>query len=129
MRARIRREEVLAQDENDIEIPEDDRRTGEERRGDDDDPKWQERRSGDDRRAGDDRRGLYYTVRYTNPEAIGKLREWLEEHCKGEFEIAVPEDNLEEVRKWGNYRVKFELKEDRTLLARLLGVHWPKWMG
>ncbi|MEL0021681.1 MAG: hypothetical protein VW709_17590 [Rickettsiales bacterium] len=104
------------------------RRSGLERRGDENDKAWAERRSNEERRAEEDRRGIFYSVRYTNPQAIEKLREWLQEHCTGAFEIAVPDD-LAELRKWGNYRVKFEDRADRTKLARLLGVHWPKWMG
>lgn len=102
-------------------------RRGGERRSSADDAKWAERRSGGDRRDGEDRRGIHYSVRYTNPEAVEKLREWLREHCKGRFEIGI--EDMAEVRKWGKFRVRFELQEDRTKLARLLGVHWPKWMG
>lgn len=106
---------------------EDERRAG-ERRTAADDAKWAERRANAERRAEEDRRGIYYSVRYTNTEAVEKLREWLQEHCTGEFTISLPEDEAI-LRKWGKYRVKFEVKEDRTKLARLLGVHWPKWMG
>ncbi len=105
-----------------------DRRSGSERRTDADDKEWSERRSGDERRAESDRRGIYYSVRYTNPEAVEKLRDWLSEHCKDSFEINLPDDPAE-LRKWGRYRVRFETKKDRMKLARLLGVHWPKWMG
>lgn len=106
----------------------DERRQGGERRTDADDKEWSERRTGEDRRAEEDRRGIYYSVRYTNPEAVEKLREWLEAHCSGSFALNIPEDPAE-LKKWGKYRVRFENREDRTKLARLLGVHWPKWMG
>lgn len=105
-----------------------DRRSGGERRTAADDKEWSERRTGDERRSDEDRRGVYYSVRYTNPEAVEKLREWLSEHCNNSFEINLPDDPAV-LRKWGKFRVRFETKEDRTKLARLLGVHWPKWMG
>lgn len=102
-------------------------RRARERRNATDDSKWIDQRSGQDRRASEDRRGIHYSVPYTNPEAVEKLREWLQEHCRGRFEIGIAD--MAEVRKWGKFRVRFELQEDRTKLARLLGVHWPKWMG
>jgi hypothetical protein len=103
------------------------RRSGQERRNHEDDAKWVEQRSTDDRRGGEDRRGIFYTIRYTNPGAIEKLREWLDENCAGGFEVGVPD--IEQVKKWGNYRVTFDEAKDRQKLVRLLGVHWPKWMG
>ncbi|MBG06807.1 MAG: hypothetical protein CMM59_22340 [Rhodospirillaceae bacterium] len=112
----------------DNEPTENERRAGTERRTEADDKEWSERRTGEDRRSSEDRRGIYCSVRYTNPQAIEKLREWLAEHCKGDFEINVPED-MKELRKWGKYRVRFELQEDRKKLALLIGVHWPKWLG
>ena len=57
-----------------------------------------------------------------------KLRDWLSEHCKGDFKIYVPED-IKELRKWEKYLVRFELQEDRKKLALLIGIHWPKWLG
>ena len=104
------------------------RRSGRDRRHDEAPSDWSEKRAGVERRGENDRRGIYYSVRYTNPEAIEKLREWLQEHCTGAFELGLPDD-LSELGKWGKYRVKFELKEDRTKLARLIGVHWQKWLG
>ena len=104
------------------------RREGRERRSDADDAKWAERRTGQDRRDDEDRRGIYYSVRYTNPEAVEKLREWLQEHCASAFEINLHGDPVE-LRKWSKFRVRFNTREDRMRLARLLGVHWPKWMG
>ncbi len=107
---------------------EDERRHGVERRSKADDAKWAERRASQERRTDEDRRGIHYSVRYTTPEAVEKLREWLQEHCASAFEIQIPDDPVE-LRKWGKFRVRFDTKEDRTKLARLLGVHWPKWMG
>lgn len=87
-----------------------------------------ERRTGQNRRDDEDRRRIYYSVQYTNLEAVEKLREWLQEYYASAFEINLPDDPVE-LRKWGKFRVRFETKEYRTRLAQLLGVHWPKWLG
>ena len=63
-----------------------------------DDRQWSERKTSEERGSNKDRRGIYCSVRYTNPQAIEKLRDWLSEHCKGDFEINIPED-IKKLRK------------------------------
>lgn len=62
-----------------------------------------ERRTGQNRRDDEDRRRIYYSVQYTNLEAVEKLREWLQEYYASAFEINLPDDPVE-LRKWGKFR-------------------------
>ena len=77
---------------------ENERRAGTERRTEVDDKQWFERKTIEDLGSNKDRRGIYCSVRYTNPQVIEKSRDWLSEHCKGDLEIIIRED-IKKLRK------------------------------
>ena len=103
-----------------------DRRRVEERRREDQDHD-PERRLEVVRRQQPDRRGIHFSFKFVRPEAVEKLREWLEANCEGEYTINIPD--METAAQWGHFRVRFDRKSDLAKLGKMLGVHWPSWMG
>ncbi len=104
-----------------------DRRSSDERRAPKPDEVETERRTSVARRLQPDRRGIYSSIKYTRPEAVEELRQWLEANCEGDWTIGIPD--TETAAAWGNFRVRFERQSDLSKLVKMLGVYWPSWMG
>ncbi len=113
-------------DEQKIPEPIPDRRTGKDRRLEEQEPE-PEQRSGDERRQQPDRRGGHCSFKFVSPEAVEELREWLEANCEGEYTINIPD--METAAKWGQFRVRFERQSDISKLGKMLSIYWPSWMG
>lgn len=113
--------------EQDLPQNSQDRRSSDERRVTNRDKVETERRTRVDRRRQPDRRGIYSSIKYTRPEAVEELRQWLEANCEGSWTIVIPD--METAATWGNFRVRFERQSDISKLAKMLGVYWPSWMS
>ncbi|MEE9316934.1 MAG: hypothetical protein V3U48_01435 [Rhodospirillales bacterium] len=115
-------------DEQKIPEPIPDRRTGKDRRLEEQEREPEpERRSGDGRRQQPDRRGVHRSFKFVSPDAVEELRQWLEANCEGEFTIDIPD--MEVTAQRGQFRVQFERESDLAKLGKMLGVYWPSWMG
>ncbi len=95
-----------------------DRRRGDERRVSNRDKVETERPEKDNRRRQADRRGIYCSIKFTSPEAVEELREWLEANSEGGWTIEIPD--METAATWGYFRVRFELPIDRAKLTNIL---------
>lgn len=111
--------------ENEVPKNPGERRGGIERRQDRQDVDT-ERRSGEERRKLPDQRGHHFVFKYSTQDNVEELRKWLEANCEGDWDINIPD--METVKKWGNYRVRFENPDDLAKLGKMLGVYWPDWL-
>ncbi len=97
-----------------------DRRRSDERRVSNRDKVETERREKVNRRRQADRRGIYCSIKFTSPEAVEELREWLEANSEGGWMMVVPD--MEMAATWEYFRVRFDRQSDRSKLATMLGV-------
>ena len=97
-----------------------DRRSDDERRVSNRDKAETEGRTRVDRRRQADRRGIYCSIKFTSPEAVEELREWLEANSEGGWMMVIPD--METAATWEYFRVRFDRQSDRSKLANMLGL-------